>query len=152
MSFLKQPFKASTREAIAAFSDGINRKSPQPETNQLLLAERAKCQISLGNYGYAIADLDKAIAFKTEPELHNLKARCLFAVGRHSELVKMFESYPKKAELSPDTEKLYKMSVTECKRQEEEKAKLETAKKLKKAEVHLPMFTIPLESQNYLCY
>ena len=68
---MKKAGKANTREAIAAFSEGINRKSPEAETNIKLLIERAKCQMTLGNFGYAVTDMDKALSYKQVPELYH---------------------------------------------------------------------------------
>ena len=57
------------REAIREYTRGLDLKSPVAETNHKLLTARAKCQIGLENYGYAIADLERAIGIKPVPEL-----------------------------------------------------------------------------------
>eukprot|EP01022_Parablepharisma_sp_SALTPOND_P024677 TRINITY_DN552_c0_g2_i1.p3 TRINITY_DN552_c0_g2~~TRINITY_DN552_c0_g2_i1.p3 ORF type:complete len:365 (-),score=55.88 TRINITY_DN552_c0_g2_i1:2723-3817(-) len=134
LDFLKQPGKANVREAIAAISEGLNRKSPVAETNQKLLTQRAKCQLSLANYGYAIADLDKAISLLPKPELYDMKAEALFAVGKYKDVIKLYETYPKKEELSKETLKTYQNSIKADKAEEEKKAKLESTKKKQKSE------------------
>jgi len=132
--FLKKGGKANIKEAITSLNEGIKRKGPSKELNKKLLIERAKCQLLIQNYGYALADLDEAIALLPEPEMYNMKASALFAIGRYKELIKMYEGYANKNELSEETTKAYKNSLKAAKAEEEQQAKLEGQKKKKKSE------------------
>eukprot|EP00826_Nyctotherus_ovalis_P051453 TRINITY_DN6428_c0_g4_i2.p1 TRINITY_DN6428_c0_g4~~TRINITY_DN6428_c0_g4_i2.p1 ORF type:complete len:344 (+),score=120.53 TRINITY_DN6428_c0_g4_i2:72-1103(+) len=132
--FLKKPGKANIKEAIMSLSEGLRKRGPNKDFHKRLLIQRAKCQLSLQNYGYALADLSEAIALFPEPSMYDMKAGALFAIGRYKELIKMYEAYPNKAELSAETVKIYENSIRGVKMEEEKEAKVEVEKKKKKSE------------------
>jgi len=132
LDYLKQPGKGSIREAIAALSEGINKKCKNNDTNKKLYFVRANSQITLENFGYALSDLEKAIAISPAPEYFDLKAFALFQIGRYKEVIQLYETYPYKDELSKDTKKIYENAIRANKREEElEKHKKEIKKKEK---------------------